>query len=58
MRHRYAVYDEDHKLIRIFDSKSEAENFCLTDWSIELRAAPPRRSPYEFSQLKCGFALL
>lgn len=58
MRHRYAVYDDDHELIRIFDSKGEAQKFCLTDWSIEVRAAPPKRSPYEISQSKCGFALL
>ena len=58
MRNRYAVYDEDHELIRIFDTKGEAERFLLPDWTIELRAAPPKRSPYEISQSKCGFALL
>lgn len=57
MRNRYAVYDEDHELIRIFDTQGEAEKFCLKNWTIELRAAPPRKSPYEFSLSKVGYAL-
>jgi hypothetical protein len=31
---RYAVLDEDGEKIRVFDSKEEAEHFCLKNWTI------------------------
>lgn len=31
---RYAVHDEDGEKIRIFDTREEAERFCLKNWSI------------------------
>jgi hypothetical protein len=54
---RYAVYDEDHELIRIFDNQDEAERFCLRNWTVEIRKAPPKRSPYEFALDRMGVAL-
>ena len=49
MRNRYAVYDEDHELIRIFDTRDEADKFCLKNWTVEVRLAPPRKTPYEIA---------
>lgn len=49
MRNRYAVYDEDHELIRIFDTRDEADHFCLKNWTVEVRLAPPRKTPYEIA---------
>jgi hypothetical protein len=31
---RYAVLDEDGEKIRVFDTKEEAQHFCLKNWSI------------------------
>jgi hypothetical protein len=46
---RYAVHDEDHQLMRMFDTRQEAERFCLAEWSIEVRPMPPKRSPYDLA---------
>jgi hypothetical protein len=46
---RYAVRDEDHQLLRMFDTKQEAERFCLAEWSIEVRAIPPKLSLYDIA---------
>lgn len=42
---RYWVYDEDHKLIRKFWDKWEAERFMQEGWTLVVQPKPKARKP-------------
>lgn len=44
---RYAVYDEDREMIRIFPTRYEADLFCLKNWIVVELEPKEVRHPHD-----------